>query len=325
MRASLLLAVATLLPRPAAADELPAEAYERLRAAFVEVLADGHLEGSGWIAEAEGVVVTAAHVVGAPGRRLELRSPRLGRLAARVIAVDRGNDAALLRLPARDGGYPAVPLAAKVPPVSTRIHLLGSPVFRHALLLGGTVAAPEDVYEFMGFSGDYVRIRPVSGSGPPGTSGGPWADPRGEVVGLNSGLMRDGSAPNGIGFMVPVEAIRSLLREKRSPATPSLGGAFEEIWEQPLDYLRRYPAGTEGLVLRVLRKEGPAAAAGMAEGQLVVAIDGRPLRLRDEALQFLRLRKPGDAVNLQVRTPAGELREHRVTLADLEADWAATR
>lgn len=302
-------------------DELAPEAYERLRNAYVEVLVDDRLEGSGWIADPEGVAVTAAHVVHAPGRRVEVRSERLGRIAARVRAVDRGNDAALLALPRRDGGYPAVPLGERLPGPSGRVWLLGSPVYRHGLLLGGRIARDVDAFEFMAFSGDYVRVRHVSGSGPPGSSGGPWVTPRGEVVGLNSGLMRDGASPTSVGFLVPVEPVRALLASGRSPATPTLGAAFEEIWEQPAAYLRRFPPGTEGLVLRALRKEGPAAAAGLSDGQLLLAIDGRPLRLRDEAVAALRARKAGDVVKLAIHGSG----ETAVTLGNLEADWAAAR
>ena len=94
-----------------AADDLPADFYERVRRACIEVLVDDHLDGSGWIAEAEGIVVTAAHVVNTPGKRVEVMSPIIGRMEAKVIAIDRGNDTAVLKLPPREGGYPVLAFA----------------------------------------------------------------------------------------------------------------------------------------------------------------------------------------------------------------------
>src|SRR5207253_818179 len=127
----------------------------------------------------------------------------------------------------------------------------------------------------------YVRVFHISGFGAPGSSGGPWLNAKGEVIGLNSGLMRDGAGSAGIGFMVPVDAIRNLVRTQKTPGTPTLGGAFEEIWEQNADYIKKFPPKTEGLVLRSIKKDGPAIKAGLAEFDLIIAIDDKTVRLRD--------------------------------------------
>lgn len=313
----LLLHCAPLL----SADELRGEAYERLKKAFVEILVEDHLDGSGWIADSEGLVVTAAHVVNTPGKRVEIMSPAVGRVEAKVIAIDRGNDTAVLKIPAREGGYPALGFADKVPAPAVRVFLLGSPVFRHGVLQTATIARDSSTFEFMGFSGDYVRIMHLSGYGPPGSSGGPWVNARGEVIGLNSGMMRDGNASAGIGFMVPLDPIRSLVRAKQTPGTPTLGSAFEEIWEQKPEYLRRYPPKTEGLTVRALKKEGPAMRAGLADGDLVVALNDKPVRLRDEAMEILRGLKSGDTVKVKLLLPGGGESEKTVPLGNLEADW----
>ena len=312
----------TLLP---AADDLPAEAYERLKKSFVEILVDDHLDGSGWIAEADGIVVTASHVVNTPGKRFEVMSPAVGRVEATVIAIDRGNDTAVLKLPARDGGYPALGFAEKVPAAAAQVYLLGSPVFRHAILLSATVGRDSDTFEFMAFSGDYVRVMHLSGSGPPGSSGGPWVNARGEVIGLNSGLMRDGAASAGIGFMVPVDPIRALVKSKQTPATPTLGSAFEEFWEEKKEYTHTFPPKTEGLALRALKKDGPAMRSGLKDGDLIVAIDDKPVRLRDEGVAILRAHKSGEVAKLKVLLPGGGFSEKTVPLGDLESDWASTR
>src|ERR1043165_7365554 len=89
--------------------------YSNACKSFVEILIENHLDGSGWIASADGIVVTPAHVVGSPGKRIEINSESLGRLEAKVIAVDLGNDTALLKLPTRDTAYPALAFAEKVP------------------------------------------------------------------------------------------------------------------------------------------------------------------------------------------------------------------
>ena len=76
---TLLLALAARL---AAGQEVGAGLYEKARQASVEILVDDHLDGSGWFADTKGMVFTAAHVIGRPGRRIEILSPAAGRLEA---------------------------------------------------------------------------------------------------------------------------------------------------------------------------------------------------------------------------------------------------
>ncbi|HYW80974.1 MAG TPA: serine protease, partial [Thermoguttaceae bacterium] len=77
----------------------PAETslYEKAKLASVEVLVDDHMDGSGWFVDGQGLLFTAAHVIGRPGRRIEVISPTIGRIEAQVVAVDLGHDLAMLR------------------------------------------------------------------------------------------------------------------------------------------------------------------------------------------------------------------------------------
>src|SRR5438105_11555976 len=75
-----------------------AQLYERAKAASVEVLVNGHLNGSGCFVDRKGIVVTAAHVIEEPGRRIEINSAQAGRLGAKMLAVDLGHDLALLKV-----------------------------------------------------------------------------------------------------------------------------------------------------------------------------------------------------------------------------------
>src|SRR5258707_706852 len=78
--------------------------YDHVRSASVEILIAGRQDGSGWFASDDGLVVTAAHVVWGhvgrkgEGHRVEVISPKLGRLDAEIVAVDRGHDLALLQV-----------------------------------------------------------------------------------------------------------------------------------------------------------------------------------------------------------------------------------
>lgn len=280
-----------------------AELYRRVKLAAVEVLVDDHLNGSGWIADAEGHVITAAHVAAGDNQRIEVLSSDLGRISAKLVAIDRGHDLALLKLPKRDGGYPFLPLADAAPTIGQEIYLFGTPIYRHHLLSPGRVAQPEAAYEYLFNFKQYIRCIYVTGVTPRGTSGGAWVNGAGRVVGVQSGMMRDDNAQAGIAFVIPPEAIRRLLTTKESAATPSLRIAVEEIWEQPVDFLKKYPRRVEGLVLRQVDEQGPAGRAGLRDGQLVIEVNGRPVRYRDELLRAIRATAANGKVTLTYLKP----------------------
>jgi len=298
------------------------ELYRRAKGATVEVLVDGHLAGSGWFADAQGWVLTAAHMVPKPDARVELRWVA-GRVKAEPVAVDLGHDATLLKAEPRDGGYPALPLAEKVPPAGADVFLMGTPVFRHAVLGRGMIAHDEPTYDhFVATWHGYIETIQLAATVQQGVSGGPWLNDRGEVVGLQSGMLAVNGVSVGIAHMAPVGALRSLLCEKTNASTPTIGAAFDEVWQQGPDFLKRFPADTEGLIVASLKEDGPAARAGLKQGEVVIEADGRKLALRDELVRSIRTKKPGDSIKLTILQPDGTgTREVTVPVGYLEVGW----
>lgn len=319
---TLLLALAARLAAggQAAAEKPVAELYKQAKLASVEVLVDDHLAGSGFFADKQGLVLTAAHVIGRPGRRLEILSPAAGRLEAKLLAVDLGQDLALLRVNPREGGYPALAVNGELPPPGEDVFLLGSLLFRHAVLLRGTVARDQTVFEY--HTGKYVKCLHVASTVAGGMSGGPWLNRRGEVVGLQSGVISLNSLPVGLANVIPGSAIRGLLKSRRTAATPTIGAAVEETWQHQREVLDRFPPRTEALLLRGLKKDGPAARAGLKQWDAVVAADGQKVRLSGELLRIIRSKQPGKTLKLTVLGPDGTgTREVTVRLGKLEAGW----
>ncbi len=298
--------------------------YERAKRASIEILVDDHMAGSGWFAEKNGLAITAGHVIGRPGRRVEILSPVAGRRKAEVLAVDLGHDLALLKVEAREGGYPALRLAEKMPPAGDRVFLLGAPIFRHAVLLPGMVARNDTALEY--YNDQYVEVVHVAATVQNGMSGGPWLDRHGDVIGMQSGVMSLNAIPIGVANMVSLDAIRELLKDRRTAATPTLGIAVEETWQQDRKLLDRYPPSTEGLVARVLRSDGPAARAGLKQWDVITAADGRSVRLTGHLVRIVREKKPGESIRLTVLGPNGTgTREISVRLGKLEAAWPESK
>jgi S1-C subfamily serine protease len=296
------------------------ELYARVKQTSVQVLVDDHLKGSGNMVASEGLAITAAHVIGRPGARIELLSSAAGRRKAEVVAVDLGHDLALLRAEPCDGGYPYLPLANALPPAGGEVYLVGTPIFRHAVMFRGIVARDAPTFEHLNIG--YVEVLTLATTVPSGTSGGVWVDHHGALIGVQSGVMSANGIPVGVAFAGLASAVQRLLETRQPASTPNLGVAVEEIWQQGRDVLDRFPPRTEGLIVKLLQADGPSARGGLKQFDLIIEMDGQAVRLPDELLRLVRQKKPGESVALTVLGPDGTgKRQVTVTLGRLETGW----
>ena len=279
------------------------EFYRTLRAASVSVLVDGRMHGSGFFATPDGLVVTAAHVVKGRGRNVELLSASLGRLPARVIAVDASHDAAVLAPTGERRAYPALEVASHPPAPGERVYLIGNPLFRHDLLLSGTVASAAPTYCYSSDLKCYVRVVYISGPSPKGSSGGCWVDSRGRVVGVQSGYLGPNKTSAGLATVGYPGGLVRLLSKRRSVTVATIGAQFDELWTQPPGFIGRFAKGTRGIVTVRPHANGPVAQAGLNQESLITAIDGRAVQYCDELLDAVRAKSPGQTVTLTVVDP----------------------
>jgi S1-C subfamily serine protease len=297
----------------------PAQIYEQAKRASVEILVDGHHGGSGCFVSDGGLVLTAAHIAGRPGRKLEVLTPDGGRLKATAVAVDLGHDLILLRVEPREGGYAVLQLAGEVPPPGANVFLYSASVFRHGLLQTGTVAREGLTFEHQGH---FVEVTQIAAVVQEGTSGGPWINREGKLIGVQSGSITHKSVPGGVANVSPVQAVRVLLETKRNASTPAIGVFVDEVWVLTPDQLRRFPPATEGMVIQSLQADGPAAQAGIKKGEVIVAVDGQQVRLRDDYVRLIRAKKPGQAIELAVIGADGTgTRKVAVPIGKLEVAW----
>jgi len=208
------------------------EIAERLRRSTVQVLPDQRGGGSGVIWTSDGAIMTNAHVARKDAAEVRLWDGR--RFPARVTSRDVRRDLALLRVEAAGLDAVVVGDSSAVRP-GELLMAVGSP-------LGFAGALSTGIAHSRGGGWIYANVRLA-----PGNSGGPLANARGEVVGINTAIV------NGLGLAVPSNAAAEFLRLGPRPA---LGVTLRP----------------EGHGLRILRVEpnGPAAGASLREGDLLV-------------------------------------------------------
>jgi S1-C subfamily serine protease len=286
-------------------DATVADIYRRVSPAVVFVQANsgrGRLpfpgggqaaSGSGFVVDHRGFIVTNEHVVdGANQFRV-----RFGEEGDPVTAELRGKDAstdlAVLKVDPDDvrGGLPA-PLVlgslGDVHPGDTTI-AIGSPFGLQGTVTTGIVSAlGRPIRAPNGFTiADAVQTDAAIN---PGNSGGPLLDGAGRVIGVNSQIRTEGGGNSGIGFAVPVSAIRSVLpRLERGQAIERayLGVSTGDA-----------PGG--GAQVSSVAAGGPAARGGLRRGDVIVRVAERPVAASDDLSAIVAAREPGERVPVLV-------------------------
>lgn len=311
------------------------ELVERVRPAVVNVTTDtfepgflggegGRGVGSGFIVRPDGVVVTNYHVV-ENAQRITVITPEpdARRYEARVIGGDPAADLAVLKI---DGeGLPTIPLGSSaelklgqpVVAIGYALALEGGPTVTMGIVsaLDRTITAQDpacDPAVCPNGLRTYAHVIQTDAAINPGNSGGPLLNLRGEVVGINSAGA--GQAEN-IGFAIAIDAAKPTIeRAIEHPAAPVAYLGVVTMDVTPGLALQFGLAVTEGAYVAALTPRGPAETAGVRVGDVIVAIDGRPVRGSDAVGEVVRSHEPGDRVEVELVAPDGSRRTVTVTL-----------
>ncbi|MFH1806316.1 MAG: Do family serine endopeptidase [Pseudomonadota bacterium] len=253
--------------------------------------------GSGVIVSREGTVITNHHVVdGASEIRVVLHDRR--EYDAELVGSDEGTDLAVLRLRDVDGLLPAITLGdSDAVEVGDLVLAIGNPFGVGQTVTSGIVSALSRA----GVTGqDFQSFIQTDAAINPGNSGGALVDMDGNLIGVNSAIFTRGGGSNGIGFAVPVNMVKVVMRGLISGdlRRPWFGAAGQPVTADLARSLELDRPG--GVLVNAIRPASPAERGGLRPGDVVTAING--LRVDDpDALRFriATLELPGTA-NLTV-------------------------
>ena len=262
--------------------------------------------GSGVIVDPEGYVVTNAHVVrGATRLRVELMTPVAGTsslasrsrtVAADVVGIDLETDLAVLRLAARE--LPVLPFADSDELKSGQMVMaFGSPMgFRNSVSLGivSAVARQLEADSPMIYVQTDAAINP-------GSSGGPLVDLRGRIVGLNTLIVSKAGGSEGLGFAAPSNIVRTVYQQIRAHGRVKRG----DIGIRTQTVTPELAAGLglaqrSGAIVSDVMPGSTAARAGVRPGDVITALDGKPMENGRQVQVALYRRLPGDVVALEL-------------------------
>ncbi len=253
--------------------------------------------GSGVVLRDDGHIVTNAHVVG-DAERVQVEFSDMRTLPARVVGVDEASDLAVLKVEAE--GLPTVPLgdSAQVK-VGDVVLALGNPLGVGQTVTMGIVSAksrttgPGD-----GSYQDFIQTdAPIN----QGNSGGALVDLSGRLVGINAQILSRTGGNIGLGFAIPAEMVRSVTDQLIAEGVvhrSKLGVTAQAVTAELAEGLGLDTPG--GALVGDVEPDSPAAEGGLQPGDVIVALDGRPIADANALRNHVASTRPGSRVTIDV-------------------------
>ena len=279
--------------------------------------------GSGFVWDGNGHVVTNFHVIDG-GDSFRVRLADQSEYGATVVGYAANKDLAVLKVAAPPGKLVPLPLGSSQRLlVGQTVLAVGNPFGLDHSLTVGVVSAVGRELRSPGGRKIYDVIQTDAAINP-GNSGGPLLDSSGRLIGVNSAIYSPSGASAGIGFAIPVDAVKRLVPQliaRRRPIVPGIG-----IVALPDSMAQRNRL--EGVVVQEVVPGSPAArsgveglrpgrAGGVLLGDQIVAVNGKRVETFDDLLYVFERQGVGAIVELTV-VRRGEKRTLKVPLVAVE-------
>jgi S1-C subfamily serine protease len=296
----------------------------------------GAAEGSGFVLNQDGEIVTNAHVVTdessgkrVPAKEVFIEFPDRNVVAAKIVGFDPFADVALLKV--KPDGFPLHPLELGDDAdlqVGQPVAAIGSPFGEMQSLSSGIISATDrSVKSLTQFQIEGAIQTDASIN--PGNSGGPLLDAGARVLGINEQIETDSGSNSGVGFAVPISAIKrsvAQLEENGSAEYAYIGVSSQALYPQLAAKLGLDT--TFGGLLAEIVPGGPAEKAGLrggdkevkfqagkysTGGDVILEVDGHKVIRPDDLARLVASKKPGETVSLTILRD-GERKQVEVAL-----------
>ena len=272
-------------------------------------ISTGSGQGSGFIIQSDGYILTNNHVVDG-ANSLTVTFEDGSTAPAQLVGANPGYDLAVIK--ADRDGLPVSTLgrSADVNVGDTAI-AIGSPLGLQGTVTSGIVSSLDRPVT-AGGQGEtsFINAIQTDAAVNPGNSGGPLVDGEGRVIGVNSAIATLGAGAGGqagsigLGFAIPIDTAQRIadeLIQTGSSSTPVIGAQIDNSTSQP------------GATIAEVTPDGPAEEAGLRSGDVITEVDGRAIADYTELVVAIRDKAVGDEVVLTVER-GGDAQQVAVTL-----------
>ena len=270
--------------------------------------------GSGVIVSEDGIVVTNNHVV----KNADRIRVALGKreFEAKVVGTDPRSDLAVLRLKGARGLKPIRYGDSDRLRLGDTVLAIGNPFGVGQTVTMGIVSAKGRANVGIVDYEDFIQTDAAIN---PGNSGGALINMKGELVGINTAILSRSGGYQGIGFAIPANMVRPIIRsllKKGRVVRGWLGVAIQDV-NRDLKRALKLPT-TDGVLISDVDRAGPARKAGLKRGDLLVRLNGKKVNSTGRLRNLVASAGVGARVSLDYYR-GGKLRTVKVTLAELPA------
>ena len=271
-------------------------------------------EGSGVVWSADGIIVTNNHVV-ATDKTVQIVFADGTRVDGQVLATDPLSDLAIVK--ANRPGLPAATFDTTLPPVGSLAIAIGNPLgFENSVTAGIVSGTHRSIPGAAQQAPALVDLMQTDAAISPGNSGGALVGADAHVIGINVAYIPPSGGAVSLGFAIPAPTVIDVVKQLISKGHAD--HAYLGVQSVPLtpQIARQFGlTAQQGALVIDVAPGGPAAAAGIKPGDVIVAIDGSPVNTAEDLLAALRQHAPGDKVTLRI-VRAGNQRDVPVTLGN---------
>lgn len=267
--------------------------------------------GSAVVIDPEGFLVTNYHVVAlANDIRVQLADGRIAN--PELIGVDAETDLALLKVDL--GTLPAIPLGRSDQlRIGDVVLAIGNPYGLSKTVTQGIVSATgRGVLGMLTFE-NFIQTDAAINEG---NSGGALINTGGQLVGINTAVLTQDAGTEGIGFAIPVDLVRGVVEEIKKNGRVIRG--YVGLEPEELSYVESAALGINpnvGILLSAVVEGSPAESAGLRRGDVILSINGEPIRSSQQALLIVARLNPGDEIQMEGLRDG---QQFRVTLTAVE-------
>lgn len=255
--------------------------------------------GSGVIISSDGYIVTNNHVVeGADELTVTLNDNR--EFSARIIGTDKSTDLALIKVNAKD--LPTLPIAnSDNVKVGEWVIAVGNPFGLNNTVTAGIISAKA---RSLGANGveSFIQTDAAINAG---NSGGALVNTQGELVGINAMLYSQTGSFSGYGFAIPTSIMNKVVDDLKTYGTVQRavvgiqGSDVKNYVDGQKEQGKDIDLGTmEGIYVAKVTEESAAEEAGLKEGDVIIAIDGKEMNKMADMQEYLAKKRPGDKVTV---------------------------
>ena len=255
--------------------------------------------GSGVIISSDGYIVTNNHVV-ADADELTVTLNDNKEYSARIIGTDKTTDLALIKIDGKD--LPAITIAnSENIKVGEWVLAVGNPFNLTNTVTAGIVSAKGRSLYQNGVESFIQTDAAIN----PGNSGGALVNTRGELIGINAMLYSQTGSFSGYGFAIPTSIMNKVVDDLKKYGTVQRavigieGTDVKNYVDSQKDQGKDIDLGTmEGIYVAKVSEESAAEEAGLKEGDVITAIDGKDVNKMADLQEYLAKKRPGDKVSI---------------------------